>query len=962
MQTSTPVTLTVRVDLAPPPAPVVSGGPDASALSSSEDGVTFECRLDGGASAACSSPVGVPGLAPGDHTLDVRAVDEAGNASPEMADAFSVPAAPAAAPTPTPTAVASLVEPPPLVPTFGQTVLLRPASGRTLVRRPGAARFEELRAKAADPLGSAVDVRSGAVVLTDAPSGSARPECARFYGGQFTVTHRDGLTQLALSARLRCGHTRSLWGDAAGLFTISGRFGSVGGRGSKWQVQDSCRATTIRVARGVDDVRDIHRRTTLAPAGGSALPDPVVDPIAHRRRVWDRRPSMRVRAFLLTTTLALLACAAPAAADTFNVTTTADPGSAACPPIRTLQCSIRAALVAAKNNDANGPTFDTINVPAGTYTLTQGQLDVTSSLGIVGHSANDTTIRSGGAFRVVKIEPEWTVVLQHLTIAKGAPPATDGLGGNIQVNAGSRLFLDHSEVTGGTALRGGGISISSGRAFVSKSLIDGNVATAAPGVTSGDGGGILSLGPGQGVTNGNTLEITDSTITANTAPTGGGIAVRGNANNASNPTTVLRSTIAGNTSTASLGGGIVMVDAENFTVTGSIVANNMGVAPSAGPPPPPGPSNCAGAAAPASGGANVESLADCKLGASGDLQHTDPLLSTTLTPGTDTPVLQIPPSSPAVDRIPNGSTACTSTIADPIADQRDFARPQGAGCDSGAYEADVTPPPTTIDSGPSGTVSGSSASFTFSSSKAGVTFQCRLDGPAGQGTFSPCTSPVSFSGLAPGAYTFFVRATDPAGNQTTTSRSFVIAAVSQSPPPPPPVAPMYHQTVVGQVVSGKVLVRLKGTRTFVPLDPSKGIPLGSELDTTHGTLRLFSQPKPGGAAQSALFYDGRFVVTQPGGITQLTLSQPLACTASGRASAAAKKPKTRKLWGDGSGSFRTRGQYSAATVRGTKWLTQDSCGKTLTRVARGVVSVRDLVKHKTVLLRAPHSYTALKRH
>ena len=52
--------------------------------------------------------------------------------------------------------------------------------------------------------------------------------------------------------------------------------------------------------------------------------------------------------------------------------------------------------------------------------------------------------------------------------------------------------------------------------------------------------------------------------------------------------------------------------------------------------------------------------------------------------------------------------------------------------------------------------------------------------------------------------------------------------------------------------------------------------------------------------------------------------------------AAAKKPKTRKLWGDGKGTFRTTGKYSAATVRGTKWLVQDSCAGTLTRVTQGV--------------------------
>ena len=72
----------------------------------------------------------------------------------------------------------------------------------------------------------------------------------------------------------------------------------------------------------------------------------------------------------------------------------------------------------------------------------------------------------------------------------------------------------------------------------------------------------------------------------------------------------------------------------------------------------------------------------------------------------------------------------------------------------------------------------------------------------------------------------------------------------------------------------------------------------------------------------------------------------------------AKKPKTRKLWGDGSGSFRTRGQYSAATVRGTQWLVQDSCAGTLTQVKKGVVSVFDQVKKKTILLKAGKSYLA----
>jgi hypothetical protein len=83
----------------------------------------------------------------------------------------------------------------------------------------------------------------------------------------------------------------------------------------------------------------------------------------------------------------------------------------------------------------------------------------------------------------------------------------------------------------------------------------------------------------------------------------------------------------------------------------------------------------------------------------------------------------------------------------------------------------------------------------------------------------------------------------------------------------------------------------------------------------------------------------------------------------GARASAGKKVKSRKLWGDGKGAFRTRGEYSAATVRGTRWLVQDTCAGTLTKVAVGVVAVRDNVKRTTVILRARNSYLARpKRH
>src|SRR4029077_11745885 len=86
-------------------------------------------------------------------------------------------------------------------------------------------------------------------------------------------------------------------------------------------------------------------------------------------------------------------------------------------------------------------------------------------------------------------------------------------------------------------------------------------------------------------------------------------------------------------------------------------------------------------------------------------------------------------------------------------------------------------------------------------------------------------------------------------------------------------------------------------------------------------------------------------------------------TARGSSLASAWSAKrVRKLWGrDRGGSFRTHGRHSQATVRGTRWLTVDRCDGTLTRVTDGAVSVRDFVRHGTVLVRAGHRYLARSR-
>ena len=96
------------------------------------------------------------------------------------------------------------------------------------------------------------------------------------------------------------------------------------------------------------------------------------------------------------------------------------------------------------------------------------------------------------------------------------------------------------------------------------------------------------------------------------------------------------------------------------------------------------------------------------------------------------------------------------------------------------------------------------------------------------------------------------------------------------------------------------------------------------------------------------------------------LRGPLACTGTrARAGAAAvqrRKPPVRRLWAsDKGGRFRTHGRNSVTTVRGTRWITTDTCAGTRTTVTSGAVAVRDLRRRRTVLVRAGHSYLARGR-
>ena len=182
-----------------------------------------------------------------------------------------------------------------------------------------------------------------------------------------------------------------------------------------------------------------------------------------------------------------------------------------------------------------------------------------------------------------------------------------------------------------------------------------------------------------------------------------------------------------------------------------------------------------------------------------------------------------------------------------------------------------------------------------------------------------------------------------------------------------PAPPVLGKSVAVGPVAGKVRVRKPHGHGFVTLAAGANVPSGSVVDATGGTVALTSALDAG--TQTAHFGGGAFKVVQPKsghGMIDIYLRGSLgSCRAHGArvaSTASKKRRKTRSLWGrDHGGKFRTHGASSVATVRGTRWLTKDTCAGTLTKVTEGKVSVRDLHRHKTVTVKAGHSYLA-RRH
>lgn len=176
----------------------------------------------------------------------------------------------------------------------------------------------------------------------------------------------------------------------------------------------------------------------------------------------------------------------------------------------------RASITVANTNDTGAGSLrqaigdaapgEEIVVPAGTYTLTSGELAIAKSVTITGAGAGVTTVRSGGPFRVVHVTGAGNAVaIGQLAIRDGRSNAASGSKGagvldedaaltlqNVTV-AGNRADADGApNVAGGVAYGGGVYSTGAGSLTLRDSVISGNDVSAAGG--SGKAGGVASGG------------------------------------------------------------------------------------------------------------------------------------------------------------------------------------------------------------------------------------------------------------------------------------------------------------------------------------------------------------------------------------------------------------------------------------------------------------------------------------
>ncbi len=263
---------------------------------------------------------------------------------------------------------------------------------------------------------------------------------------------------------------------------------------------------------------------------------------------------------------------------------------------------------------------------------------------------------------------------------------TNDTGGGLLNNGpGTDAIVENSRFSFNTATPGNGGGIKNGGTLILKnSLLDHNQARSGGGIDNG----------------GFSLDMTNVTISNNMVDdNGGGLHNRTSAS-------LENVTVIGNSASGMDTGGNIYVDGDSaqLSLRNSIVAyagaggncvNNMGALNSLGH--------------------NLDSETSCGFTAAGDISSSDPMLGPLQDNGGPTFTHALLPGSPAID---NGDdNNC------PTNDQRGISRPQGGGCDIGAYEFAETADLSIgkIRLSPAFVDAGDAVSFTITISNAGPT-------------------------------------------------------------------------------------------------------------------------------------------------------------------------------------------------------------------------------------------------
>ncbi len=332
-----------------------------------------------------------------------------------------------------------------------------------------------------------------------------------------------------------------------------------------------------------------------------------------------------------------LSLATAAGAATIVVNTTTDQALGDC----SSSCSLRDAVDTAASGD-------TIQIPAGHYILTLGQISFSKDLTFAGSGARTTVIDGNASSGIFFATQGINVELDDLSLVNGNGFAGSALAAlsfdpstPFALTIRRCTFANHQ-----SRAQGGAVWLQ----FVDLTLEDSTFSNNHSGFS---GGAIFSNQSGGSIVN--------STFSGNTAGGGGALLFQ---SGGTNPLSLINNTFTANQ--GSTFSGAVRISADDLTLSNNIIAGNAG-------------RGCSLFGASIVTDHNLDSDGSCGFTGPGDLSGVAAVLGPLANHGgpTDTHALLV--GSPAIDA--GGNATCTA------ADQRGVTRPQGPSCDIGAYEA-----------------------------------------------------------------------------------------------------------------------------------------------------------------------------------------------------------------------------------------------------------------------------------